>query len=60
MDSSFPHLVAVVPGLRLRGLLGTPLYQNIHYYYYYISMLDYVKNGAVFSSKPSLCHNEKS
>jgi len=58
MDSSFPHIVSVVPGWKLRGFLETPLFQNIHYFYY-SSMLDYVKKGAVFSSKPSLCAIKK-
>jgi hypothetical protein len=49
INSSFPHLVAVVSGLKLRGLLETPRFQNT-YYLYYISMLDNVKKGALFSS----------
>jgi len=49
MGFSFPHLVAIVPGLKIRGLFETPRFQNTHYFYY-ISMLDNVKKGALFSS----------
>jgi hypothetical protein len=49
MGSPFPHLVAVVPGLKLRGLLETPRFPK-HAFFYYISMLDNVKKGALFSS----------
>jgi len=49
MASSFPHLVAVVPGLKLRGLLETSRFKNIPFLNY-ISMLFNVKQWALFSS----------
>jgi hypothetical protein len=58
MGSSFPLLVAVVPGSKLRGLHETPRFQNIHYFYY-ISMLDNVKKGDSFHHDLRLSHNEK-
>jgi len=49
MTSSFPHLVAVIPGLKLRGLLDTPRFQKIPFLNY-ISMLFNVKQWALYSS----------
>jgi len=58
MGFSLPHLVVVVPGLKLRGLLETPRFQHIHFFNY-ISMSDNVKKGDSFHNDLRLSQSEK-